>query len=87
MSPVVLEARFVTSATGGLAGACGSRTSRKDAGASPAGRPDLLSQAQKQHEAPSIEDVIKEADVSRATFYLHFLSLEEAVNALGLADC
>ena len=37
----------------------------------------------KQHEAPSIEDVIKEADVSRATFYLHFLSLEEAVNALG----
>ncbi len=41
--------------------------------------------ATKQHEAPSIEDVIKEADVSRATFYLHFLSLEEAVNALGLA--
>lgn len=37
----------------------------------------------KQHEAPSIEDVIKEANVSRATFYLHFLSLEEAVNALG----
>lgn len=41
--------------------------------------------AAKQHEAPTIEDVIKEADVSRATFYLHFLSLEEAVNALGLA--
>ncbi len=39
--------------------------------------------SKKQHEAPSIEDVIKEADVSRATFYLHFLSLEEAVNALG----
>ena len=39
--------------------------------------------SRKQHEAPSIEDVIKEADVSRATFYLHFLSLEEAVNALG----
>ena len=37
----------------------------------------------KQHEALSIEDVIKEADVSRATFYLHFLSLEEAINALG----
>ena len=37
----------------------------------------------KQHEAPSIEDVIAEAEVSRATFYLHFLSLEEAVNALG----
>ncbi len=37
----------------------------------------------KQHEAPSIEDVIREADVSRATFYLHFLSLEDAVNALG----
>ena len=37
----------------------------------------------KQHECPSIEDVIKEADVSRATFYLHFLSLEEAVHALG----
>ena len=39
--------------------------------------------SRKQHEAPSIEDVIREADVSRATFYLHFLSLEEAVNALG----
>ncbi len=39
--------------------------------------------SRKQHEAPSIEDIIKEADVSRATFYLHFLSLEEAVNALG----
>ena len=39
----------------------------------------------RQHEAPSIEDVIKEAAVSRATFYLHFLSLDEAVNALGLA--
>ncbi len=39
----------------------------------------------KQHEAPSIEDVIKEAEVSRGTFYLYFLSLEEAVNALGLA--
>ena len=39
--------------------------------------------SRKQHESPSIEDVIKEADVSRATFYLHFLSLEEAVNALG----
>lgn len=41
--------------------------------------------AAKQHEAPTIEDVIQEAAVSRATFYLHFLSLEEAVNALGLA--
>ena len=36
-----------------------------------------------QHEAPSIEDIIRDADVSRATFYLHFPSLEEAVNAVG----
>jgi AcrR family transcriptional regulator len=33
--------------------------------------------------APAIEDVAREAGVSRGTFYLHFLSLEEAVHAVS----
>lgn len=37
----------------------------------------------KRHDTPVIDDVIREAEVSRATFYSHFLSLEEAVNSLG----
>ena len=42
----------------------------------------------KGHESPGIDDVIRQADVSRATFYLHFVSMEDAFNALGvqLAD-
>ena len=42
----------------------------------------------KGHETPGIDDVIRIADVSRATFYLHFVSMEEAFKALGeqLAD-
>ena len=37
----------------------------------------------KEHDTPVIDDIIKSADVSRATFYSHFLSLEEAVDTLG----
>ncbi len=37
----------------------------------------------KQFVTPVIADVIKEADVSRASFYSHFDSMEEAINALG----
>ena len=42
----------------------------------------------KGHQTPSIDLVIREADVSRATFYLHFASMEEAFKALSqhLAD-
>jgi AcrR family transcriptional regulator len=42
----------------------------------------------KGHETPGIDDVIRIADVSRATFYLHFVSMEEAFKALSdqLAD-
>ena len=42
----------------------------------------------KGHETPGIDDVIREAEVSRATFYLHFVSMEEAFKALSvqLAD-
>ncbi|WP_213956138.1 MULTISPECIES: TetR/AcrR family transcriptional regulator [unclassified Variovorax] len=35
--------------------------------------------------APAIEDVVREAGVSRGTFYLHFLSLDEALQALAAA--
>lgn len=35
---------------------------------------------------PAIEDVVREAGVSRGTFYLHFLSLDEALRALSLAQ-
>ena len=38
--------------------------------------------AREDHTTPGIDDVIREADVSRATFYLHFASMEEAFNAL-----
>ncbi len=34
---------------------------------------------------PVIEDVIKEADVARATFYAHFDSIEHAINTVGEA--
>ncbi len=37
----------------------------------------------KQPNTPVIEDILKEAHVSRATFYTHFVSLEDAVNTLG----
>ena len=42
----------------------------------------------KGHESPSIDSVIRQAEVSRATFYLHFVSMEDAFNALSvqLAD-
>ncbi len=42
----------------------------------------------KGHESPGIDDVIRQADVSRATFYLHFVSMEDAFKALSvqLAD-
>ena len=42
----------------------------------------------KGHETPGIDDVIRVAEVSRATFYLHFVSMEEAFDALReqLAD-
>lgn len=33
---------------------------------------------------PNIEDVIKEADVSRGTFYKHFSSLDQAMEEVGL---
>ena len=49
----------------------------------------MLCYAQREgHETPGIDDVIREADVSRATFYLHFVSMEDAFKALGvqLAD-
>lgn len=36
-----------------------------------------------EHEVPGIDDVIREAEVSRATFYQHFESMENAFNALG----
>ncbi len=36
--------------------------------------------------APVIEDVVREAGVSRGTFYLHFLSLDEVLRALSLAQ-
>ncbi|WP_235033801.1 TetR/AcrR family transcriptional regulator [Pantoea sp. 18069] len=36
--------------------------------------------------APVIEDVVREAGVSRGTFYLHFLSLDEVLHALALAQ-
>ena len=32
---------------------------------------------------PSVEDVVEEADVSRATFYKYFNSVEEAIAAIG----
>ena len=32
---------------------------------------------------PVVEDVLKEAGVSRATFYTHFISLEDAIDAVG----
>ena len=38
----------------------------------------------KGHESPSIDSVIRRAKVSRATFYLHFVSMEDAFNALSL---
>ena len=38
--------------------------------------------AREDHTSPGIDDVIREADVSRATFYLHFVSMEDAFNAL-----
>ena len=45
----------------------------------------MLCYAHRQgHETPGIDDVIREANVSRATFYLHFVSMEEAFNALGV---
>lgn len=40
--------------------------------------------AQVRDRAPVIEDVVREAGVSRGTFYLHFVSLEEALHALSL---
>ena len=44
----------------------------------------MLCYAQRQgHDTPGIDDVIREAAVSRATFYLHFVSMEDAFNALG----
>ncbi len=49
----------------------------------------MLCYAERQgHETPGIDDVIREAEVSRATFYLHFVSMEEAYKALSghLAD-
>ena len=38
--------------------------------------------AREDHTTPGIDDVIREADVSRATFYLHFVSMEVAFHAL-----
>ena len=38
--------------------------------------------ASEVHTTPGIDGVIREADVSRATFYLHFVSMEDAFNAL-----
>ncbi len=38
--------------------------------------------AREDHTTPGIDDVIREANVSRATFYLHFVSMEVAFNAL-----
>ena len=38
--------------------------------------------AREDHTTPGIDDVIREADVSRATFYLHFVSMEDAFHAL-----
>ena len=38
--------------------------------------------AREDHTTPGIDDVIREAGVSRATFYLHFVSMEVAFNAL-----
>jgi AcrR family transcriptional regulator len=35
---------------------------------------------------PVIEDVVRAAEVSRGTFYLHFLSLDEALEALAQAQ-
>ncbi|MGJ7512496.1 TetR/AcrR family transcriptional regulator [Variovorax sp. GT1P44] len=35
---------------------------------------------------PVIEDVVREAGVSRGTFYLHFLSLDEVLHAISLAQ-
>ncbi len=32
---------------------------------------------------PVVEDLLKEAGVSRATFYAHFVSLEDAIDAVG----
>ncbi len=49
----------------------------------------MLCYAQRKgHETPGIDDVIRAASVSRATFYLHFVSMEDAFEALGvqLAD-
>ena len=39
--------------------------------------------AHASHRIPVIEDVVNEADVSRGTFYQHFLSLEEALQAVA----
>ena len=36
------------------------------------------------HEVPGIDDVIREAKVSRTTFYQHFNSMEDAFNALSI---
>ncbi len=36
--------------------------------------------------APVIEDVVREAGVSRGTFYLHFLSLDEVLRAISRAQ-
>ena len=38
----------------------------------------------KGHESPGIDDVIREAEVSRATFYLHFVSMDDAFKALSV---
>ena len=38
---------------------------------------------QERYVTPVIADVIKEAQVSRATFYVHFETMEEAINAVG----
>ena len=38
--------------------------------------------AREDHSTPGIDDVIREAEVSRATFYLHFVSMEVAFHAL-----
>lgn len=38
--------------------------------------------AREDHTTPGIDDVMRVADVSRATFYLHFVSMEDAFKAL-----
>ncbi len=35
---------------------------------------------------PFIEDVVREAGVSRGTFYMHFVSLDEVIHAISLAQ-